>query len=415
MVNDNGSNDSDTFGGVTIKQEKITPPSSPSSLSLKQLNNVSTTDQSASKSSDERKPITEPIRSSDEILADLFKVFNAAPPTLDDIDTKAKSKKAKKDKKSKKHKKDSHRDSASDGESRSSSDGKVRKVKKEKKDKKEKKAKKDKKRKRSKSDDDEKVVIKKEIGEVVVKNEPDDSHNKDISSERHSKDKSVERHSKDKTSDRHNSDKNNKDGQNVASTSKDTETTASYDAEPKNSQLGGIQVSLSKDSDGTTKTRKIVIKSLVNSEVFKETVKESERKEKEKIDKSREREERKARKRKHEHERNQRSEEKRSRHRSRSSSLSLSDEETYLREREREARKHQKVRLNTTDLRRLCMFTSYLIIFFLLFTQHRSGIASDMGSVIETEIEKLMISMAIIHSDVIDPTVIIIVVEGMNH
>lgn len=318
MVNDSESNGSEKIGGVKIKQEKLTPPSSPSTSN--KINGA--TDELVGDLLSERKPIAEPIRSSNEILADLFKVFNAAPPTIDDTcSTDTKKKKVKKDKKSKKSKKDSRRNSNSDNDSKSSADGKSRKVKKEKK----RKGKKEKKHKKSKSEDDNgntEVANDKQIDALIKKEFPDVVAGPS----------STSRHG--------DTSKNNKDA-----LSRLSETNVTEECDEKRPKLGGIQVSLTNDTDGSTSKRKIVIKSLANSEVFKESVKESERKEKEKKDRIKEREERKDRKRKRDkHGTNRRrSQEKRSRHRSRSSSLSLSDEETYLRERDREARQHHKV------------------------------------------------------------------------
>ncbi|KAH8418495.1 hypothetical protein KR009_005672 [Drosophila setifemur] len=78
----------------------------------------------ASSSTDDKKAIA-PIKSSNEILAELFGVFNAAPPQelLDDKNLLKKNKKAKKEKKEKKSKK--RRPAKSDGEcSDSESEGK---------------------------------------------------------------------------------------------------------------------------------------------------------------------------------------------------------------------------------------------------------------------------------------------------
>lgn len=310
------NNGSEKIDGVKIKQEKCTPPSSPSTSN--RVNGA--TNQLVGDLLIERKPIAEPIRSSNEILADLFKVFNAAPPTLDDtcnIDTKRK--KVKKEKKSKKSKKDSRRISDTDNDSKSSADGKSRKVKKEKK----RKVKKEKKHKKSKNEEDNgnaELTEDKQI-DVLIKKEIPDIDAGLTSTARH------------------------------ASTSKDntdtlgklSDTKATGESEEKRPKLGGIQVSLTNDTDGSTSKRKIVIKSLVNSEVFKESVKESERKEKEKKEKIKERVKDKKRKHEKHGSHRRRSQEKRSRHRSRSSSLSLSDEETYLRERDRETRKQHKV------------------------------------------------------------------------
>lgn len=332
MAKNDESKDLDKVDGVTIKKEKVTPPPSPTtSKSFISIADTALT---------ERKPVTQPIQSSSEILADLFKVFNAAPPTIEDTSPVEKRRKVKKEKKSKKRKKESRRDSDSDAESKSSSqDTKSRKEKKRK-------VKKEKKHKKSKEDnasaDDKKP---KTNNSVAVKKEPTNDHRPSTSSTATTSD--VKTASADAG----------------PSISISQTTTATKESDDKRKQFDGIQVSVTKNTDGATSKRKIVIKSLVNSDVFKESSKDSERKESERKDK--ERDEHSERKRRRDgHNRRteeQRSEEKRLRRetahpRSRESSLSLSDEETYLRERDRESRRMNKVN-DTNDLR---------LIFFII-------------------------------------------------
>lgn len=129
------------------------------------------------------------------------------------------------------------------------------------------------------------------------------------------------------------------------------ESTTNRDSIVKNTKPPlDIQVSVTKDNDGATSKRKIVIKSLVNSTVYQDTLKEVKQKEQVKLkekekEKEREKEREKAKERERDRDRN-RDKQKHSsgqskshnkdhrKQRSRSSS-SLSDEETYLRERER--------------------------------------------------------------------------------
>lgn len=283
---------------VKIKKEKITPPPS-----TKDPNDFDITNDMLDSLLGERKPIAEPIKSSNEILADLFKVFNAAPPTLDDdgIDANTQAskrkKKHKKEKKSKKHKKRSR-----SGESTYSECDELPKSKKTKKEKVNKSEKKHKKSKsKERNTDKDGIVIKKEkcdMTENVVK----------VKIEKDPEDESKEKSSKDLKS-----------------------------SSEKKAPLG-ITVSLTKDNDGTTSKRQIVIKSLVNSEVYQNTIKEVEaqQKEREKVrkkDKEKDREKDREKRKKHRSRSKDKHNRKESR-RSRSSSLSLSDEETYLRERE---------------------------------------------------------------------------------
>lgn len=315
---------------VRIKQEKLTPPATPNNHSA----GISITDDLLENILGERKPLAEPIKSSNEILADLFKVFNAAPPTLDDEkpskDSTHKKKKHKKEKKVKKEKKRSRTNSenkCTDDETPKSKKRKVKKSKKHDDNDSDTEGKRHKRHKKSKE-----PTIQTELVEVVKKEKIDDV-NQQISK-------------KDTEPTSHDDDKSKKD---------------------KNPPLH-IQVSFSslttKDNNGTVGKRKIVIKNLAESTVYQDTLKEVNAKqiEKEKEnEKEKEREKERARQKEKEREREkERDKEKakerakdrdRRKHarrhsksndkeyrrggRSRSSSLSLSDEETYLRERER--------------------------------------------------------------------------------
>lgn len=95
---------------VTIKQEKITPPSSPKhELAMTDVSDdtLNLFRKIVNDEPIESKPLVKPIKSSNQILAELFQVFNAAPPEVDDVDSKDLPTHHKKSKKSKKkHKKE---------------------------------------------------------------------------------------------------------------------------------------------------------------------------------------------------------------------------------------------------------------------------------------------------------------------
>lgn len=302
---------------VKIKQEKLTPPPTPQRESATEL---SVTNSLLDNILNERKPIVEPIKTSDEFLADLFKVFNAAPPTLDDDNTNDSTK----EKKHKKHKKE-------------------KKVKKEKKEKKEKKAKKKRSRTNSDENSDDSGKSKSHKAKKAKKT---DKKSKEIDVKTEKLEVVIKREKNDdakKTSVRNESGSGSIDS--VVSTKR------SRPNEDKNPPMN-IQVCLTKDNDGAISKRKIVIKSLVDSSVYQDTLKEvdAQQKEKEKErEKLKEREKEKAKertrdreKRKHSKHRSK-SKDKERRGRSRSSSLSLSDEETYLREKEQEHDHRHKV------------------------------------------------------------------------
>lgn len=99
------------FGGVTIKQEKITPPSSPTRSSL---NGTYITPVGGGGAIDD-KSLIGPIKSSTEILGELFQAFDAEVPDGLDRVTSAR-KKHKKEKKSKKSSRNKERH-GEDGES----------------------------------------------------------------------------------------------------------------------------------------------------------------------------------------------------------------------------------------------------------------------------------------------------------
>lgn len=316
---------------VKIKQEKITPPGTPTHKSTSAASQLNITDDLLDNILGERKPIPEPIKSSNEILADLFKVFNAAPPTLDDDDGTATkdSKKKKKHKKERKVKKEKKR-SRTNSETKSSDGDEVAKSKKRKAKKSKSDADESKRHKRHKKSKDH--GIKLENLDVFIKKEKID----DVQA------MAVEAFKTD-----------------TEPKSSDFDQTKAKSSD-KNPSMR-IQVSVTKDTDGSIGKRKIVIKNLADSAVYKDTIKEVDAIQKEKEEKEREkhkekekhrdieREKRKVKertaereKRKHRsHHSKSKERDHRSRAQSHSSSLSLSDEETYLRERERERERHK--------------------------------------------------------------------------
>lgn len=326
MVTD-GTKDPLLMDSIKIKQEKLTPPSTPNINSSAAGFNI--TDDLLDNILGERKPAAEPIKSSNEILADLFKVFNAAPPTLDeDGSTKDSTHKKKKQKKEKKVKKEKKR-SRENSETKTTGDEHKVKKRKAKKSKKHDGAECDIETKRHKRHKKSKEpAIKTDKHDVVIKQERIEEANKRTASGNAVESKS------------HDEDKSKKDKQPPIL----------------------IQVSVTKDNDGIGK-RKIVIKSLVDSTVYQHTLKEVDAKQKEKEreklkeeerEKEKDRDREKAKERARDRERRKHSsrsskskeKEHRSRARSHSSSLSLSDEETYLREREVRERYKVSIRIS---------------------------------------------------------------------
>lgn len=318
---------------VKIKQEKVTPPATPNRVPSSSAAGLNITDDLLDNILNDRKPAAEPIKSSNEILADLFKVFNAAPPTLDDNSTDSTTAKKKKHKKEKK-------------------------VKKEKKDKKE--------RKRSRTNSENNSEdSEKSKGHKVKKAKKHDSDGDHVK-KRHKKSKEPEIKSEqlEVVIKREKVDEAKKTTVRLETASKSHDGNAAGAAASKQSRPNdeknppmNIQVSLTKDNDGAISKRKIVIKSLVDSTVYQDTMKEVDAKQKEKErEKLKEKEKSKERtrdreKRKHTKHRSKSIDKERSRNnRSRSSSLSLSDEETYLREKERE-REHERHRVSIIDFR----------------------------------------------------------------
>lgn len=330
---------------IKIKQEKISPPPSRSVSSER----ADTTD---------TKPVAEPVKTSSEILADLFKVFNAAPPKINDTDgenddaegdsdsatvTHKHKKKHKKEKKTKKpkHKKrdrsssddaNSNTDLASNDKKKASS--KSHKVKKEKKREKRKAdngIEDDSKHKRHKKSKDRDKIRSSETAIVVKKEKCTDDEGDDGDETDREMQKSMEqaaepkKHTtKNKAIDRLN--EKLKERRKSNDKLKDSASSQSTTSTKDDVDLGGGR-------------KKIVIKSLVNSTVFRDTMKEVDAKQKEKErtkekEKTREKEKTKEKEKKSHGERTHERRRRSRGHRSGSSSLSLSDEETYLKERE---------------------------------------------------------------------------------
>lgn len=326
---------------VKIKQEKLTPPASPN-VNSSSATGLNISNDLLDNILGERKPIAEPIKSSNEILADLFKVFNAAPPTLDgdNITTKEsnhKKKKHKKEKKVKKHKKHSRNNSEYKSSGDESQKTKKHKVKKAKKREAEEisdtvDSKNHKRHKKSKENE-----IKIEKTDIVVK-----------------KEKIIDANSKTDNDSKSHVDAKSKSHDDPKSKTHDTDTNSKKSSDLEKNPPLNIQVSVTKDNDGSGSKRKIVIKSLVDSSVYQDTLKEVDAKQKEKEreklkEKERQKEKEREKKeierskdrerRKHSLRRSKSNEKEHRRGaRSHSSSLSLSDEETYLRERERDVR-----------------------------------------------------------------------------
>lgn len=274
---------------VKIKQEKITPPSSPVRNPVTQLVNVKQEKEPVDSNehilsesvfasllapSDDKKAVAL-TKSSEELLAELFQSFNSAPPTtLSAEDAKAAKRAKKKHKKEKKKKHKKKGRSSSDEENGDDGDkaekkAKLKKVKKEKKD--------------------------KLLDEKDIKSE------KDKSKKRKSDDSiSTSKHKKKKRE----KDEERKDELDIDEYEKQLLEKAHREENTK--------------SDPKTKS-KIFIKSFKNSAVFEENVKQAEERKREK-DKERKRDR---------HNDGSESEQ------SKSSEISLSDEETYERNRAR--------------------------------------------------------------------------------
>lgn len=129
---------------IKIKQEKITPPGSPVAKVIGENPEPSVNppdslfDTNLNPVNEDKKSII-PLKSSNELLAELFDVFNAKPPEsiISEISSTKSKKKKKKHKKHKKKSKSSNNDSKSESDSKDNDDENVigKKVRKEKKDK----------------------------------------------------------------------------------------------------------------------------------------------------------------------------------------------------------------------------------------------------------------------------------------
>ncbi|XP_062559903.1 protein Son [Armigeres subalbatus] len=272
----------------------------------------------------------EPLKSSNEILTELFKVFNAAPPEIIDDDSndgEEKKKKKKKHKKKSKKKKKGGSDGevsseASDTEEEGEIKKKVKKIKKEKdkdKDKNRQKKQKEKhKEKEVRKHEHEKVVVKSEMTSVVVKKEPKDDwySSRDIrESSRGAKESPYYHHHHRHSSrdDYHPRIKQEKDDR-----SYDTyDTKREHDRDREKERIRERE----REKEDPKSRNRIQIKSLKDSAVFKEAA--SREKEKE-----REREKEKERIRDRD-KRNERDDSREMKKRRSESDLSLSDEEPY--------------------------------------------------------------------------------------
>ncbi|XP_053685141.1 protein Son [Sabethes cyaneus] len=260
----------------------------------------------------------EPLKSSNEILTELFKVFNAAPPEIIDDD----SNEADLKKKKRKHKKKSKKKKKSEGGSESSSDTaaeegeilkKVKKIKKEKtKEKhKNKKPKKDKvKREKNKVKEKEthnnNVVVKSEMSSVVVKRE--------FSNDRYSRDSADYRDSREYH--QHHS------GHHHSSSLREDHHQARIKQEKVDHSYREYDKERVRERDKERedpKSHRIQIKSLKDSAIFKEAATKEKEREKDRV---REKERDKDRYREH-------SDLREMRRRRSDSDFSISDEEPY--------------------------------------------------------------------------------------
>lgn len=286
---------------IKIKTEKVTPPPSPTknadaALILSSIDNILDTALSAIKNEKDEKATIEPVKSSNEILAELFQVFNSVPPdplTASQLVDSTSSKKKKKHKKHKKKHRKKGRSSSDDDEDSSGNDGPKTEQSSAEKIHKHKKVKKEKKRKRDESPpkSDEKRKVKREKpNTTTIKTESASARPS------HKRKRPTEKSPKDAT---------DLDMDIVEYEQKLLEETMK---KPSSSSL------TTKSLSAGQRSSKIVIKDLRNSAVYEETVNQVKAKEraKQKSDTA------------HEEEELPRS------GLSRSSSISLSDEETYL-------------------------------------------------------------------------------------
>lgn len=285
------------YSSVKIKQEKFTPPSSPSrnptKLSETQLVNVKQESRSngsiehiLSESvfatlltpNDDKKTV-ELTKSSEELLAELFQSFNSAPPSTLLVDDAKTSKKAKK-----KHKKDKKKKHRKKG--RSSSDEENV----------------------DNADKPEKTEKKLKLKKVKKEKKEKTLDGRDIKKE---KEKSKKRKPEDPSpASKHKKRKKDKDDER-----KDDLDIDEYEKQ----LLEKVRREDNSKSDPKTKS-KIFIKSFKNSAVYEENVKQAEERKKEK--------ERK-------HDKRDEGELRSDSDLSKSSEISLSDEETYERNRSR--------------------------------------------------------------------------------
>lgn len=215
---------------VNIKQEKLTPPNSPKKLEF-----------------DEKKTVP-PLKSSSELLAELFKVFNAAPPE-DLLNENFKKKKSKN--KHKKHKKRKHEDSDSD------LDGSP--MKKKKKNKKSKKS--------SSSSDDENGEIGSDSNHTSQKHKKLKKHKKSDSSPTKKKKKSKKNHKNSASSNDDENDKHKESKTQLLSDEKSTDL-----LEKKNQDDFDLTITtLKKESKSSSKKNEISIGDLKKSTILKDS------------------------------------------------------------------------------------------------------------------------------------------------
>lgn len=269
----------EAFVAIKIKEEKITPPSSP------RFNDIDPED----------KKSVEPAKSSNDLLAELFQVFGS---TSDDFLADLGKKSKKKHKKEKKHKRNKQNGDAEDSANASKEAKKMKKEKKDKRKDKDKNKEKEKSRDKDKSKEARKVDISKEKSPIRVKRESTPLLTEsEIKKEKRKSDGLHHAHHK-----RRRRELAGKDDLDIVEYEKQL-----------SAQKSATEMEKTKPAKG-----KIIIKDLKNSSVFEDAVR----------DKDRERNRRSSTK-------NNEGELSDNSIKSRNSEISLSDEETYNIERDR--------------------------------------------------------------------------------
>ncbi|XP_058827516.1 protein Son-like [Topomyia yanbarensis] len=282
---------------IKIKQEKTTSYEDSNrsetvdklsiDLNLSNFFSSRTTTTSGSVPEDETAKETksvEPLKSSNEILTELFKVFNAAPPEIIDDDSndgeEEKKKKRKHKKKSKKKKKDGGNVSSSVSEAEEGEiTKKMKKIKKEK-DKEKKKHKekvkvkkeKDQNKKKESHEKIDEVMAKAEMSSVVVKKEKDDWYSRELKDYRDAREHNHHHHHHHQQSSRE------EHHQPRIKLEREDHSYREYDKVRARERDGEKE----RERDNPKSRNKIQIKSLKDSVIFKEAATRDRDREKEK-------------------------------------------------------------------------------------------------------------------------------------